>query len=152
MTRDSSVGRAEDCSCLYLISCHRFKSGSRDLFADTLAQSKLCTMYCVKRTLCRYLICVVRVRFWYDLTTVSHFHLDHKYNNIIHFICVKIPCTCEKNYLRWSHPLIIGGKTTLHIICHRQLAISAKLCHKICATSAYIFSCAIKSKDLPFSS
>ena len=37
MPRDSSVGRAEDCSCLYLISLgHRFKSGSRDLFALNL--------------------------------------------------------------------------------------------------------------------
>ena len=51
MTRDSSVGRAEDCSCLYLISLgHRFKSGSRDLFAVTLAPYKtlhdlLCEAY-----------------------------------------------------------------------------------------------------------
>ena len=41
MPGDSSVGRAEDCSCLYLISLgHRFKSGSRDLFAAFLASSE----------------------------------------------------------------------------------------------------------------
>ena len=43
IARDSSVGRAEDCSCLCLISLgHRFKSGLRDLFAALLALSEPC--------------------------------------------------------------------------------------------------------------